>query len=121
MMANPNIIVQLMAHTDSRGSNAANEDLSQRRADSCVHYLVFEKGLDSARLVPKGYGEVQPTTFYEIGDNGDTLARHKLTEAYINKFKRSDPDKFEMLHQMNRRTEGKILSYDYVPRKPEDN
>lgn len=118
MTANPTIIVQLMAHTDSRGSNAANLTLSQRRADSCVAYLVNEKGLDAARLVPKGYGETVPNTIYEIGETGDTTATITLTETYINKFK-SDKPKFEGLHQKNRRTEGKILSYDYVPKQEE--
>jgi outer membrane protein OmpA-like peptidoglycan-associated protein len=116
MTANPTIIVQLMAHTDSRGSNSANLKLSQRRADSCVAYLVNEKGIDPARLVPKGYGETVPNTIYEIGEAGDTTATIKLTEAYINKYK-SDKPKFEGLHQKNRRTEGKILSYDYVPKQ----
>jgi peptidoglycan-associated lipoprotein len=119
MMANPHITVQLMAHTDSRGSNSANQDLSQRRADSCVHYLVVEKGLDVARLFPKGMGETDPSTYYEISDGGDTTLTQKLTESYINRFKR-DKNKFEQLHQYNRRTEGKILSYDYVPKKPEE-
>lgn len=119
MTANPTIIVQLMAHTDSRGSNAANLKLSQRRADSCVAYLVNEKGLDPARLVPKGYGETVPNTLYEMNEAGDTTATIVLTEAYINKFK-SEKSKFEGLHQKNRRTEGKILSYDYVPKQEGD-
>ncbi|UKN01006.1 OmpA family protein [Paracrocinitomix mangrovi] len=119
MVANPTIIVQLMAHTDSRGSDAANLDLSQRRADSCVAYLVNEKGLDPARLVPKGMGETTPAMYFETNAEGDTTLRQKLTESYINGFKR-DKDKFEKLHQFNRRTEGKIISYDYVPKKEED-
>lgn len=118
MTANPNIIVQLMAHTDSRGSDAANQDLSQRRADSCVAYLVKEKGLDPARLVPVGKGEKDPTTIEVI--NGSDTTQVKLIESYINKFK-SDKAKFEQLHQQNRRTEGKIISYDYVPKKEGDN
>ncbi|MCB9225282.1 MAG: OmpA family protein [Crocinitomicaceae bacterium] len=118
MMANPTIIVQLMAHTDSRGSDQANKDLSQRRADSCVAYLVNEKGLPAERLVPMGYGETKPTTIYDVSPSGDTTASHVLTEAYINKFK-NDKAVFEGLHQKNRRTEGKIISYDYVPKKPE--
>ena len=113
MMDNPNIVVKLMSHTDSRGSSAANRKLAQERAQSCVDYLVNEKGLPAARLVPKGYGEDVPATYYEIGASGDTLATHKLTESYINQFK-SDNVKFEMLHQKNRRTEGEIISFDYV-------
>lgn len=118
MTANPTIIVELMAHTDSRGSNSANQSLSQRRADSCVAYLVNEKGLDAARLVPRGKGETDPTTIDII--NGSDTSKVKLTESYINKFKRDKP-KFESLHQKNRRTEGKILSYDYTPKKPDGN
>ena len=38
-----------------------------------------------------------------------------LTEAYINQFKKTDKRKFEMLHQLNRRTEGKILSMEFDP------
>ena len=120
MMANPTIIVQLMAHTDSRGSNTANQDLSQRRADSCVAYLVAEKGLDGGRLVPLGKGETDPAMYFEMNETGDTTLRQKLVESYINKFQRSDKHHFDMLHQKNRRTEGKILSYDYVASKPED-
>ena len=38
-----------------------------------------------------------------------------LTEAFINKFKSSDPAKFERLHQLNRRTEGDVLRMDFIP------
>ena len=49
-------LIELGAHTDSRGSYAFNEKLSQRRAQSVVDYLI-SKGIDRSRLVPKGYGE----------------------------------------------------------------
>jgi tetratricopeptide (TPR) repeat protein len=118
MMEHPNIVVELMAHTDSRGSASSNKTLSQKRAQSCVDYLVNEKGLPADRLVPRGYGEDVPTTYYDINpETGDTLGVYKLTEAYINQFKKSDPIKFELLHQMNRRTEGRIVGFDYVPKE----
>jgi outer membrane protein OmpA-like peptidoglycan-associated protein/tetratricopeptide (TPR) repeat protein len=123
MMANPNITIELMAHTDARGSASANQSLSQRRAQSCVDYLVNEKGLDTKRLTPKGYGENVPTTLVEVPETGDTIT-HVLKEAYINQFKSSDKTRFEWLHQKNRRTEGKILTTDYVPAvapEPENN
>lgn len=122
MVENPNIVVELMAHTDSRGSAKANEKLSQARADSCVYYLVNEKGLPAERFVAKGYGENQPTTIYDVNENGDTTATHVLTESYINGFK-SDKAKFEGLHQKNRRTECRIIGFDYIPTeapKPEE-
>ncbi|HIP36230.1 MAG TPA: hypothetical protein EYG85_05195 [Crocinitomix sp.] len=118
MMEHPNIVLELMAHTDSRGSSSSNRTLSQKRAQSCVNYLVNEKGLPADRLVPRGYGEDVPTTFYDIDKTtGDTLGVYKLTEAYINQFKKTDKQKFELLHQLNRRTEGRIVAVDYVPKE----
>ncbi len=56
---NPDIRIQLGSHTDCRGSTRYNEDLSQRRAQSAVNYLI-EKGIDPGRLVAQGYGESEP-------------------------------------------------------------
>ncbi|MCB9682075.1 MAG: OmpA family protein [Alphaproteobacteria bacterium] len=52
-------LVEVQGHTDSRGSDAYNLDLSQRRAAAVVEALV-ELGVDPARLIPKGYGESRP-------------------------------------------------------------
>jgi hypothetical protein len=73
----------------------------------------LERGLPAERFVPKGYGENVPFTLVEVSATGDTT-KTLLTEAYINKYK-AEKNKFEMLHQYNRRTECKILSFDYVP------
>jgi len=51
--------VELGAHTDSRGSNAYNKNLSNERAKSSVEWLVA-KGIDRSRIIPKGYGESEP-------------------------------------------------------------
>jgi peptidoglycan-associated lipoprotein len=56
---NPDIRIQLGSHTDCRGTDAYNQSLSQRRAQSAVNYLI-SKGIDGARLSAKGYGESQP-------------------------------------------------------------
>lgn len=53
---NPTLKIELASHTDSRGSDVYNEDLSQRRAQSAVNYLV-SRGIARERLVAKGYGE----------------------------------------------------------------
>ncbi len=53
---NPNVTIELMSHTDSRDTEEYNQDLSQKRAQSVVQYLI-EKGIETARLSPKGYGE----------------------------------------------------------------
>jgi outer membrane protein OmpA-like peptidoglycan-associated protein len=53
---NPEIRIELSSHTDCRGSVPYNQDLSQRRAQSAVDYLV-SKGIDQDRLSARGYGE----------------------------------------------------------------
>ena len=53
---NPDIKVELSSHTDSRGDEMLNNTLSQKRAESIVHFLV-SKGISPIRLFPKGYGE----------------------------------------------------------------
>lgn len=118
----PGMIIRLVSHTDSRGSASANEKLAQRRAQSCVNYLVNERGVPKERLVPVGKGENEPRTVYLVDGKyvvdkpimGTVYEEIVLTETYINQFKQSDPELFEKLHQFNRRTEGEVVSMDYV-------
>ncbi|MDX9751668.1 MAG: OmpA family protein, partial [Flavobacteriales bacterium] len=98
LIDNPTIIVELSAHTDSRGSDASNNTLSQNRAQSCVNHLVT-LGIDPARMVPKGYGET----------------RLRITDAQINAMKTKEER--EAAHQQNRRTEFRVLSWDHVPKE----
>ncbi len=56
---NPEIKIELASHTDSRGTVEYNQELSQKRAESAVQYLI-SSGIDSERLVAKGYGESKP-------------------------------------------------------------
>jgi peptidoglycan-associated lipoprotein len=58
---NPTVKIQLSSHTDCRGNDSYNEELSQRRAQSAVDYLI-SKGIESNRLTAKGYGESVPAT-----------------------------------------------------------
>ncbi|MBT8230800.1 MAG: OmpA family protein [Bacteroidia bacterium] len=85
MKDNPGFIVELGSHTDSRGSSKSNRILSDKRARSAVSYLI-NKGLDKKRIVAKGYGE----------------------EVIINHCK-NNVDCAEEEHQVNRRTELKII------------
>lgn len=96
LVDNPSIIIELSAHTDSRGSDAKNLELSQRRAQSCVDYLANEKKIPLARMQAKGYGE----TKLLIKD--DVIAKAKTKEEK------------EALHAKNRRTVFRIISWDYV-------
>jgi peptidoglycan-associated lipoprotein len=110
---NPNIVIELGSHTDSRASDAYNMDLSLRRAQSVVNYLI-EKGIARDRLVAKGYGESQPKTV-EKQDNAAYSflpVGTVLTESFINGL--GDEDRQEMAHFLNRRTEFKVLRTDYI-------
>jgi OOP family OmpA-OmpF porin len=69
LLAHPRLKVELQGHTDSSGSSAYNQALSQRRADSVSDYLVI-KGVSSSQVSAKGYGETQP-----IADNATTTGR----------------------------------------------
>jgi peptidoglycan-associated lipoprotein len=110
---NPNIVVELGSHTDSRASDAYNLDLSHRRAQSVVNYLI-QKGISRDRLVAKGYGESNPKKV----DKQDQAAYSflpegsSLTETFINSL--GDDDRMEMAHFLNRRTEFKVLRTDYT-------
>lgn len=119
----PGMVLELSSHTDSRGSNARNQKLSENRARACYKYLVEEKGVDPRRIVPVGKGENEPRTVWKRGEeylanepsDKTGIEEIKLTEAYINKFKRSNPTLFKQLHQLNRRTEGDVLKMDFDP------
>lgn len=113
---NPTITIELMSHTDARGSESDNVILSQKRAQSVVDYLI-SKGIDAARLQAKGYGKSSPKmvdnkiaaqyTFLKEG----TI----LSETFINSL--TDTDLQEITHQVNRRTEFRVLSTDFKPKK----
>ncbi len=77
---NPKITIELSSHTDSRGKDAYNQALSQRRAQSAVDYII-SKGIDRSRITARGYGESRPV-----------IANAKTEEEY----------------QRNRRTEFKV-------------
>ncbi|MEL6923644.1 MAG: OmpA family protein [Bacteroidota bacterium] len=56
LQRNPQVKIQLSSHTDCRGNDGYNQDLSQKRAQSVVDYLI-SKGIGTERLTPVGYGE----------------------------------------------------------------
>lgn len=95
---NPNIVIELGSHTDTRGSDKDNAILSQNRAQSVVDFLV-SKGIAGDRLVAKGYGESRPL----------------VSDAEIKGLKTKEEQ--EAAHQKNRRTDFKILRQDYVPKE----
>jgi peptidoglycan-associated lipoprotein len=106
---NPNVKLELGSHTDAVGTDSDNDVLSQKRSQSAVDYLISKGGIDKSRIIPQGYGEIVPKRVTkELAEQYDFLKEgDELTEAYINKFKEKKTR--EILHQINRRTEIKIL------------
>ncbi len=96
LIDNPGIVIELQAHTDSRGNDKANQTLSEERAKSCVDYLNLEKKIPLERLMSKGWGE----------------KKLLVKDAVINKAKTKEEK--EALHQKNRRTVFRIVNWDYV-------
>ena len=86
--------IRIEGHTDDRGDNAFNQDLSKRRAESVLSDLV-RRGVESSRLVATGYGEEQPI------DNNATLegrANNRRVEFVIIKQK-NPPEEWRLRNQ----------------------
>lgn len=113
---NANVTIELMSHTDSRDTEEYNFDLSQKRAQSVVQYLI-DKGIEPERLSAKGYGESSPKVVdASIVVQSPFLKNGTaLTEQYINTL--ANDEQKEIAHQVNRRTEFRVLRTDYVSPK----
>ncbi len=108
---NPNVTIEMASHTDRKGSEEYNIDLSSRRAKSVIDYLI-SVGIAPERLQSQGYGKSRPKTItkklareYPQFKEGDVL-----TEEYILALPEADQ---EAADQINRRTEFQVLSIDY--------
>jgi len=108
---NPNITIELSAHTDYKGSDLYNERLSQRRAESVVNYLIAN-GIAADRLTPKGYGEGKPKIIkrkvaekYQFLKEGDILTENFIVQL--------PEEQQEQCNQLNRRTEFIVLRTTY--------
>lgn len=107
---NPNISIEMSAHTDRKGSEGYNLDLSERRAKSVVDYLVGN-GINPSRLTWKGYGKTRPKSvtkrinkeFPQFGEGTE------LTPEYIETLEEEDR---EAADQINRRTEFRVTAID---------
>lgn len=104
----PQAQLEIRAHTDYRGAAAFNRLLSEKRADAAVEYIV-EQGIDTSRIISKGYGETQPAVVdEELRAKIPTLTLGQvLTEAYIKEFKRNY-EIMKTLNQYNRRVEFRV-------------
>jgi outer membrane protein OmpA-like peptidoglycan-associated protein/tetratricopeptide (TPR) repeat protein len=108
---NPNVTIELGAHCDYKGSEAYNERLSQRRAESVVNYLI-QGGISAERLVAKGYGESSPRVLRKklATQLGFLKEGDVLTEQFILTL---TEEQQEICNALNRRTEFKVLRTTY--------
>ena len=108
---NPNVTIELSAHTDYIGSAEYNKRLSQRRADAVVAYLTSH-GIVRDRLTPVGYGKERPKKIRrKLTEKYPWLKENDiLTEDFIKKL---DKEKQEIANQLNRRTEFTVLQTTY--------
>jgi peptidoglycan-associated lipoprotein len=108
---NPNVTIELGAHTDRKGSEKYNERLAQRRAQSVVDYLIAG-GIAKDRLEAKGYGESVPKVINKkMAANYDFLNEEDvLTEEFVLKL---TPEQQDIADHINRRTEFKVLRTNY--------
>lgn len=67
LMDNPNLVIELGSHTDSRGNHIDNLELSQKRANTAVEYVLKDGTIESSRLKAKGYGFTQVLNHCKFG------------------------------------------------------
>jgi len=108
---NPNITIELSAHTDMKGNDEFNQELSQKRAQSCCDFLI-KHGIEKERLTPVGYGKTKPVVADKALNKKYPFipVDQVLNEAFILKLK---SDQQEICNQINRRTEFKVLRTTY--------
>lgn len=108
---NPNVTIELSAHCDYKGSDEYNKQLSQRRAQSVVDYLIAH-GIAKDRLTPVGYGKQKPKTISKKLAERLTWLKEGdvLTQDFIQKQKAENQ---ETCNQLNRRTEFIVLRTTY--------
>ena len=108
---NPNITIELSAHTDMVGNDKFNQELSQKRAQACCDYLI-KHGIEKERLTPVGYGEQKPVVADKaIHQKYSFIPQEQvLDEAFVSSL---PADKQEICNQINRRTEFKVVKTTY--------
>ena len=108
---NPNITIELSAHTDLKGTDEFNNELSQKRAQSCCDFLI-QHGIEKERLTPVGYGKTKPVVCNKALNKQYPWipVNQVLDETYITAL---PEDKQEICNQINRRTEFKVLKTTY--------
>lgn len=108
---NPNVTIEMASHTDRHGSDEYNINLSGRRAQSVIDYLI-SVGIDPRRLQSQGYGESRPKTITKkLAREYPQFAEGQvLNEEFVESL---SPEDQEVADQINRRTEFQVLSIDY--------
>lgn len=99
---NPQVVVEISSHTDSRGNNQANLELSQRRANSVIQYIKQRVTLKKNQVVAKGYGELRPVNVCVDGVecSEESHQKNRRTELTVIDIKAEDPAQVRSLSSM---------------------
>ena len=108
---NPNITIEIGAHTDRVGSAEGNLLLSGKRAESVVNYLI-KGGIEADRLTAKGYGKSQPVTVNkQVAKQYSFLKEGELLDDEL--IEKLSAEQQEVANGVNRRTEFRVLKTTY--------
>lgn len=108
---NPGVVLEIGSHTDDKGSVEYNYVLSQKRAQSVVNFLI-ENGIPPARLRAKGYAQTKPLRVDDaLHAQYSFLPRGQLLNSDF--LLTLTEEEQEIVHQVNRRTEFRVLRVDY--------
>lgn len=112
---NPNITIEISAHSDAIGEDDVNIKMSQKRAESVVKHLI-KNDVAKDRLVAIGYGETKPVVVSEtMAEQYKFMAvNDTLDEVFVEKLNEKEK---EIAYSINRRTEFKVLSTTYKPQR----
>lgn len=108
---NPNITIELSAHTDFKGNDDFNQELSEKRAQACCEYLKAN-GIEADRLTPIGYGKSKPVVANKALHTQYPFIPQEqvLDDSFILSL---PEEQQEICNQINRRTEFKVLKTTY--------
>ena len=109
---NAELRIELRSHTDARATDQYNDELSQKRAQTVVDFLISQ-GIEPARLEARGYGKKNPRTMTAEFRSGGLLIPKGtiLDESYVASLKKTEWQ--EVVHQLNRRTEFSVISSSF--------
>ena len=84
ILKRPGVVVRIEGHTDAKGSDAYNQDLSEQRAEAVRAWLAEQAQMDAVEFETRGFGATQPAVPNTLSDGGDApLGRQRNRRVEI--------------------------------------